>query len=277
MPRKKPTTKPTGRATRAALTHLDRRGRVRMVDVGGKPVTRREALARGAVKMEPATLAAIVGGTLKKGEALAAARLAGIMAAKRTHELIPLCHQIPLEVVEVEFRPDPGQRDAPYPGARGHRRAHRGRNGSAGGFKRRGADYLRYGQGDRSRDDDRNYSAGRQIGRPQRYLQARGRAAMAVGGRLSDTASEVGKRSTEPRSRSRVHQKRPRGTGSRRQSLGLLAGYRSRRTSGHRTRRARVGSRRGRDDAGTRLLQSGDHDRGPNARTWRRARSRRNC
>jgi cyclic pyranopterin phosphate synthase len=107
MPRKKPTTKPTGRATRAALTHLDRRGRVRMVDVGGKPVTRREALARGAVKMEPATLAAIVGGTLKKGEALAAARLAGIMAAKRTHELIPLCHQIPLEVVEVEFRPDP--------------------------------------------------------------------------------------------------------------------------------------------------------------------------
>ena len=78
-----------------------------MVDVGEKPVTRREALARGAVKMEPATLEAIVGGRLKKGEALAAARLAGIMAAKRTHELIPLCHQIALEVVEIEFRPDP--------------------------------------------------------------------------------------------------------------------------------------------------------------------------
>jgi cyclic pyranopterin phosphate synthase len=109
MPRKKPTTKRSDHAERSTLTHLDRRGRVRMVDVGEKAVTRREALARGAVKMEPATLDAIVGGRLKKGEALAAARLAGIMAAKRTHELIPLCHQIPLEVVEIEFRPDPAR------------------------------------------------------------------------------------------------------------------------------------------------------------------------
>ncbi len=93
---------------RRQLTHLDDRGRVRMVDVGQKAVTRREAIARGAVRMEPATLAAIVAGTLKKGEALAAARIAGIMAAKRTHELIPLCHQLPLEAVEVDFRPDPG-------------------------------------------------------------------------------------------------------------------------------------------------------------------------
>jgi cyclic pyranopterin phosphate synthase len=76
-----------------------------MVDVGDKPVTRREAVARGAIAMEAATLEAIVGGTLKKGEALAAARLAGIMAAKRTHELIPLCHQIPLEVIQVDFSP----------------------------------------------------------------------------------------------------------------------------------------------------------------------------
>ena len=81
-----------------------------MVDVGEKPVTRREAIARGAVHMAPATLDAIVGGTLKKGEALATARLAGIMAAKRTYELIPLCHQIPLEVVEVDFQPDAGHR-----------------------------------------------------------------------------------------------------------------------------------------------------------------------
>jgi cyclic pyranopterin phosphate synthase len=88
------------------LTHLDSAGRLRMVDVGAKPVTRRAAVARGAIRMEPATLAAIVGGTLKKGEALAAARIAGIMAAKRTHELIPLCHQIPLESVAVDFRPD---------------------------------------------------------------------------------------------------------------------------------------------------------------------------
>jgi len=92
------------RANRARLTHVDEGGRLRMVDVGEKPVTRREAVARGAVRMEAATLEAIIGGTLKKGEALAAARLAGIMAAKRTHELIPLCHQIPLEVVEVDFR-----------------------------------------------------------------------------------------------------------------------------------------------------------------------------
>jgi cyclic pyranopterin phosphate synthase len=88
------------------LTHLDSRGRIQMVDVGEKAVTRRVAIARGAVRMAPATVAAIVAGRLKKGEALAAARIAGIMAAKRTHELIPLCHQIPLEVVEVDFRPN---------------------------------------------------------------------------------------------------------------------------------------------------------------------------
>jgi cyclic pyranopterin monophosphate synthase len=101
MPRKKPNNSRTAR-----LTHLDDRGRIRMVDVGDKNVTRREAIARGAVAMAPPTLDAIVGGKLTKGEALAAARLAGIMAAKRTHELIPLCHQIPLEVVEVDFAPD---------------------------------------------------------------------------------------------------------------------------------------------------------------------------
>src|SRR5215469_16900593 len=106
MPRKKPTANPHDSAIRGALTHLDRRGRVRMVDVGEKPATRREALARGAIRMAEATLEAIVGGRLKKGEALAAARLAGIMAAKRTHEMIPLCHQIPLEVVSVDFSPD---------------------------------------------------------------------------------------------------------------------------------------------------------------------------
>ncbi|HVA78909.1 MAG TPA: cyclic pyranopterin monophosphate synthase MoaC [Candidatus Binataceae bacterium] len=88
-----------------ALTHLDARGRIAMVDVGDKAVTRREAVARGQVAMEPDTLAAIIGGSLKKGEALAAARVAGIMAAKRTQDLIPLCHQIALDMVEVEFRP----------------------------------------------------------------------------------------------------------------------------------------------------------------------------
>ena len=104
------TTRPRKRIRRppsAALTHLDARGRIHMVDVGEKPVTRREAVARGAIRMRPATLAAITGGTLGKGEALAAARLAGIMAAKRTHELIPLCHQLPLEAVEVSLRAGP--------------------------------------------------------------------------------------------------------------------------------------------------------------------------
>ncbi len=98
MPSKKP--------TENRLTHLDAHGQVRMVDVGAKAITRREAIARGAVKMAASTLDAIIGGRLKKGEALAAARLAGIMAAKKTAELIPLCHQIPLQVVEVEFTPD---------------------------------------------------------------------------------------------------------------------------------------------------------------------------
>ena len=96
----------TRRDVSAGLTHLDERGQIKMVDVGGKPVTRREAIARGEVRMAPATLQAIAGGKLKKGEALAAARIAGIMAAKRTHEMIPLCHQIALEVVEVDFEPD---------------------------------------------------------------------------------------------------------------------------------------------------------------------------
>lgn len=105
---KKPLSRDKGAGAEAPdLTHLDRRGRIRMVDVGEKTVTRREAVARGAVRMASGTLDAILGGRLAKGEALAAARVAGIMAAKRTHELIPLCHQVPLEVVEVDFRSDP--------------------------------------------------------------------------------------------------------------------------------------------------------------------------
>ncbi len=78
-----------------------------MVDVGAKAITRREAVARATVRMLPATASAIVAGRLAKGEALAAARIAGIMAAKRTHEIIPLCHEIPLELLEVDFRPLP--------------------------------------------------------------------------------------------------------------------------------------------------------------------------
>jgi cyclic pyranopterin phosphate synthase len=89
-----------------ALTHLDERGQARMVDVGEKPVTRREAVARGWVVMKPETLLLIESGGLPKGDVLATARLAGIMAAKRTSELIPLCHPLPLDAVAVECRPD---------------------------------------------------------------------------------------------------------------------------------------------------------------------------
>ena len=83
------------------LSHVDETGAVRMVDVGGKPVSRRRARARAIVRMAPETAARL--GELPKGDALAAARLAGIMAAKRTSELIPLCHPLPLTHVAVEL------------------------------------------------------------------------------------------------------------------------------------------------------------------------------
>jgi cyclic pyranopterin monophosphate synthase len=83
------------------LSHVDETGAVRMVDVGGKPVSRRRARARAVVRMAPETAAQLA--ELPKGDALAAARLAGIMAAKRTSELIPLCHPLPLTHVAVEL------------------------------------------------------------------------------------------------------------------------------------------------------------------------------
>ncbi len=83
------------------LSHLDPAGRARMVDVGHKPDTERTAAAAGEVRMRPETLALIRAGDLKKGDVLATAQLAGLMAAKRTAELIPLCHPLPLTHVEV--------------------------------------------------------------------------------------------------------------------------------------------------------------------------------
>ena len=88
------------------LTHLDKNGNALMVDVGGKDVTARTARAAATVTMRPETLRALLDGNLKKGDALAAARIAGIMAAKRTFELIPLCHNIPIESVTVDFEDD---------------------------------------------------------------------------------------------------------------------------------------------------------------------------
>lgn len=88
------------------LTHLDHSGQARMVDVGGKPVTMREALAEGRVRMSAETLKKALAGDSKKGSVRAAAEFAGIMAAKRTAELIPLCHQIALSSVTVEIYAD---------------------------------------------------------------------------------------------------------------------------------------------------------------------------
>jgi cyclic pyranopterin monophosphate synthase len=89
------------------LTHLDARGRLRMVDVGEKPVTRRVAVARGVLRMAPATARKIASGQVAKGDVLATARLAGVLAAKRTGELIPLCHPLGLDSVDVRIDVDP--------------------------------------------------------------------------------------------------------------------------------------------------------------------------
>lgn len=85
------------------LTHIDDSGAARMVDVADKPITLREATARGTIRMAPATMAAIRAGDLKKGDVLGVARLAGIMAAKRTADLIPLCHPLPIDAVTVDL------------------------------------------------------------------------------------------------------------------------------------------------------------------------------
>ncbi|AEG16199.1 molybdenum cofactor biosynthesis protein C [Desulfofundulus kuznetsovii DSM 6115] len=92
------------------LNHFDSQGRAHMVDVSGKEDTVREAVARGEVLMRPETLNIIAGGTAAKGDVLGVARLAGIMAAKKTQELIPLAHPIPLTSVAVDFRLQPPDR-----------------------------------------------------------------------------------------------------------------------------------------------------------------------
>ncbi len=88
------------------LTHLAKTGDARMVDVSGKPVTARVAVAEGRVVMAAKTLDLVLAGNAKKGDVLGAARIAGIMAGKRTHELIPLCHPLPVSKIAVEIEPD---------------------------------------------------------------------------------------------------------------------------------------------------------------------------
>ena len=90
-----------------ALTHIDARGEARMVDVSEKPATERVAVAEGRVIMTKGTLDLIESGNARKGDVLGTARIAGIMAAKRTHELIPLCHPLALSKVAIDIEPDP--------------------------------------------------------------------------------------------------------------------------------------------------------------------------
>jgi cyclic pyranopterin phosphate synthase len=96
--------KPSSAGT--TLTHIDSKGEARMVDVSAKPATERIAVAEGRVIMSKATLELIVSGNAKKGDVLGTARIAGIMAAKRTSELIPLCHPLALSKVELDIAPD---------------------------------------------------------------------------------------------------------------------------------------------------------------------------
>src|SRR6266853_594007 len=98
------------------LTHIGAGGEARMVDVSGKRVTARVAVAQGRVLMSKGTLALVLSGNAKKGDVLGAARIAGIMAAKKTHELIPLCHPLPVSKVEVDIAPTqkpPGRAHVP--------------------------------------------------------------------------------------------------------------------------------------------------------------------
>ena len=92
-----------GRSGRVKLTHVDERGRVKMVDVGAKPATAREAVARGSITMSAAALKLIRSGEVAKGDPLQAAKLAGILAAKQTSSLIPLCHPLPLSHVGIDL------------------------------------------------------------------------------------------------------------------------------------------------------------------------------
>src|SRR5687767_3894543 len=96
---------PDSREASSRLSHLDEAGSARMVDVGGKPPTLREARAEGRVEMAPETLRLLMAGNLPKGEALGTARVAAILAAKKCAELIPLCHSLPLDAVDVQFQP----------------------------------------------------------------------------------------------------------------------------------------------------------------------------
>jgi cyclic pyranopterin monophosphate synthase len=92
--------------SKSTLSHIDEKGQARMVDISEKDTTSRMAVANACIRMRPETLAVILTGNVPKGDVLAAARIAGIMAAKRTHELIPMCHPLAISAASIEFTPD---------------------------------------------------------------------------------------------------------------------------------------------------------------------------
>ena len=155
-PRAKTKARPAKRAAKK-LSHIDKRGQAHMVDVSAKLVTERTATAEGRVMMRKETLDLVLAGNALKGDVLGAARLAGIMAAKRTHGLIPLCHPLPITKVEIDINPEHA---APRLSGAG--------DGEGGGPNRRrdgGADrgvdcvpdHLRHGQGGGARHAHRRH------------------------------------------------------------------------------------------------------------------------
>ena len=122
---------PTHTRRAKTLSHLSGSGEARMVDVSDKAVTERVAIAEGKVLMQDKTLAIVRKGDAKKGDVLGVARVAGIMAAKRTHELIPLCHPLPLSQIEVDAVPDPKLPGIRITRAGQSRKPDRRRNGGA--------------------------------------------------------------------------------------------------------------------------------------------------
>ena len=154
------------------LTHLDEAGRARMVDVGDKDDTERVAVARGSVNMQPETLALIIEGNMKKGDVLTVAQLAGIMAAKRTSDLIPMCHPLMLSHVAVTCTPNPTEKPRRHRGVgpvEGQNR--RGDGGVNGRFRCR-THHLRHGQSRRSRHGHWRRARGRKIGRQKWRLES---------------------------------------------------------------------------------------------------------
>ena len=147
------------------LTHIGADGEARMVDVSDKAATDRVAIAEGRVRMAASTLTTILSGDAKKGDVIGAARIAGIMAAKKTSDLIPLCHPVALTKVLVDIAPDQALPGLSRSGRGAMRRADGRRDGGAHRRFRRLPDDLRHGQGDRPRHEHRGGSADRETGR----------------------------------------------------------------------------------------------------------------